>query len=188
MSSFDTPIVLVVSADQTQTVSINPRLLFMIKPLLAVLAVLVAGLLAALSLLGVRYFNERQQFATTTRELQKQVLDLQNFTSAEINTKLEALKKSEKLVLDLQNYLKDRGVSVKPCAIVCVIGSNIAIPGVLARAAQALAEAKVNINCISQTLRQVNMQFLVDRDNYKPAIVALNRALCLPSRATVPVA
>ena len=37
MSSFDTPTVLVVSADQTQTVSINPRLLFIIKPLLVVL-------------------------------------------------------------------------------------------------------------------------------------------------------
>ena len=129
MSSFDTPTVLVVSADQTQTVSIHPRLLFMIKPLLAVLAVLVAGLLAALSLLGVRYFNERQQFATTTRELQKQVLDLQNFTSAEINTKLEALKKSEKLVLDLQNYLKDRGVSVKPVKIESQPGQPIPSAG-----------------------------------------------------------
>ena len=78
-------------------------------------------------------------------------------------------------------------VTVKPCAIVCVIGSNIAIPGVLARAAQAMAEAKVNVNCISQTLRQVNMQFLVDREDYKPAIIALNRALCLPSRAFVPL-
>lgn len=117
MSSFDTPTVLVVSADQTQTVSINPRLLFIIKPLLVVLVLAVMALMAMLGVLGVRYFNERQQFASTTRELQKQVIDLQNFTSAEINTKLAALKKSEQLVLDLQNYLKERGVSVKPAKI-----------------------------------------------------------------------
>ena len=89
------------------------------------------------------------------------------------------------LIAELQ--AKYQVVTVKPCAIVCVIGSNIAIPGVLARAAQAMAEAKVNVNCISQTLRQVNMQFLVDREDYKPAIIALNRALCLPSRAFVPL-
>ncbi|MDO4768951.1 MAG: M23 family metallopeptidase [Brachymonas sp.] len=129
MSSFDSPTVLVVSADQTQTVSINPRLLFAIKPLLAVLTVLLVALLAALSLLGVRYFNERQQFATTTRELQQQVLDLQNFTSTEINAKLTALQKSEKLVQDLQNYLKDRGVAVKPVKIKTEPGKPIASAG-----------------------------------------------------------
>ena len=76
MSSFDTPTVLVVSADQTQTVSINPRLLFIIKPLLVVLVLAVMALMAMLGVLGMRYFNERQQFASTTRELQKQVIDL----------------------------------------------------------------------------------------------------------------
>lgn len=129
MSSFDHPTVLVVSADQTQTVSINPRLLFIIKPLLAVLALVVTLLLAALSVLGVRYFNESQQFATTTRELQQQVLDLQNYTSAEISNKLAALQKSEKLVLDLQNYLKDRGVAIKPAKIESQPGKPIASAG-----------------------------------------------------------
>ena len=79
-------------------------------------------------------------------------------------------------------------VTVKPSAIACVIGSNIAIPGVLARAAQALADANVNVNAISQTLRQVNMQFIVDREDYKPAIIALNQALCVRASAPVPAA
>lgn len=129
MSSFDSSTVLVVSADQTQTVSINPRLLFAIKPLLAVLALLVMALAVALGLLGVRYFSERQQFATTTRELQQQVMDLQAFTSTEVNAKLDALKKSEKMILDLQNYLKDRGVSVKPIKIESQPGKPIASAG-----------------------------------------------------------
>ncbi|GAB4396219.1 MAG: aspartate kinase [Rhodoferax sp.] len=76
-------------------------------------------------------------------------------------------------------------VTVKPSAIVCVIGSNIAIPGVLAKAAQALADAQVNVNCVSQTLRQVNMQFVIERADYKTAIKALNLALCV--NATAPV-
>jgi aspartate kinase len=68
--------------------------------------------------------------------------------------------------------------------VVCVIGSNIAIPGVLARAAQVLADGKINVNCVSQSLRQINMQFVIDRADYKKAIAALNKALCLePIRA-----
>ena len=75
---------------------------------------------------------------------------------------------------------------IKPSAIVCTIGSNIGIPGVLAKAAQALADAQVNVNCVSQTLRQVNMQFVIEREDYKTAIKALNLALCVNSGAPVP--
>jgi len=70
-------------------------------------------------------------------------------------------------------------VTVVPAAVVCVIGSNLAIPGVLARAARVLADNKINVICISQSLRQINMQFVIDRADYKKAIVALNQALCL---------
>jgi len=79
-------------------------------------------------------------------------------------------------------------VTVKPNAIVCAIGSNISIPGVLAKAAQALASAGVNVNCVSQTLRQVNMQFVIEREDYKTAIKALNMALCVNSGTPVPSA
>ena len=70
-------------------------------------------------------------------------------------------------------------VTAVPSAIVCVIGTNIAFPGVLARAAQALAESRINVNAVSQSLRQTSMQFVIARDDYKKAITALNAALCL---------
>ncbi len=70
-------------------------------------------------------------------------------------------------------------VTVVPSAIVCAIGTNIAVPGVLARAAEALAKQKINVNGMSQSLRQTNMQFVIGRDDYKKAVAALNEALCL---------
>ena len=70
-------------------------------------------------------------------------------------------------------------VNVQPAAIVCVIGTNIAFPGVLARATAALAENRINVNAFSQSLRQTNMQFVIDRGDYQKAVIALNRALCL---------
>ena len=70
-------------------------------------------------------------------------------------------------------------VTTAPAAVVCVIGSNMAIPGVIARATQVLAENKINVNCVSQSFRQVNMQFVIERADYRKAIAALNQALCL---------
>jgi aspartate kinase len=70
-------------------------------------------------------------------------------------------------------------VTTMPAAIVSVIGTNIAIPGVLARATSVLAENKINVICVSQAYRQINMQFVIDRADYKKAISALNQALCL---------
>lgn len=70
-------------------------------------------------------------------------------------------------------------VTVAPAAVVCVIGSNLAIPGVLARSAQVLADQHINVICVSQSLRQINMQFVIARADYTKAIIALNQALCL---------
>jgi aspartate kinase len=70
-------------------------------------------------------------------------------------------------------------VTVAPSAIVCAIGTNIAFPGVLARAAQALAANRINVNAVSQSLRQTSMQFVIGRDDYRRAVTALNEALCL---------
>ncbi len=72
-------------------------------------------------------------------------------------------------------------VTTQAAAVVCVIGTNIAIPGVLARAASVLAENKINVICVSQAYRQINMQFVIDRADYKKAVAALNQALCLNS-------
>jgi aspartate kinase len=69
-------------------------------------------------------------------------------------------------------------VTVRPVAIVCAIGSNIAKPGILARAAKALADAGVNIINVAQTARQTNMQFSVGREDFVAAQRALHRELC----------
>lgn len=82
---------------------------------------------------------------------------------------------------NLKFELKSRyqTVTVQEAAIVCVIGSNIAMPNILARASNTLAKHGININCVSQSLRQVNMQFVIDREMYKKAIIHLNEDLVL---------
>ncbi len=68
-------------------------------------------------------------------------------------------------------------VTVEEACMVCLIGSNIDQPGLLAKAAGALAEAGVNIRSAGFTLRKVNIQFILAREDYKASIIALNKAM-----------
>ncbi|MFD2720319.1 aspartate kinase [Hymenobacter monticola] len=72
---------------------------------------------------------------------------------------------------------KYESITVEPAALVCLIGSNIDEPGLLARAARALADAGINIRSAGFALRKVNIQFIVGREDYQTAIIALNQAL-----------
>ncbi len=69
-------------------------------------------------------------------------------------------------------------VIVKPVAIVCCMGTNIAHPGFLYKAAKSLSDNNINIECFGQSLKQVNMQFVIDRNSYSKAVIALNDSLC----------
>jgi aspartate kinase len=84
---------------------------------------------------------------------------------------------SEGLVKELRGLYHK--VTFKKASMVCAMGTNITYPGSLAMAATALFEAGINVDAVSQSLAQVNMQFVVGRDDYKKAVIALNRALCL---------
>ncbi|HYW94491.1 MAG TPA: aspartate kinase [Bacteroidales bacterium] len=69
-------------------------------------------------------------------------------------------------------------VSVVPCSLVCALGTNVTRPGVIAKATTALAERCINISALSQSLSQVNIQFVLPRESYRDAVIALNDALC----------
>ncbi|HSO10390.1 MAG TPA: aspartate kinase [Desulfoprunum sp.] len=84
---------------------------------------------------------------------------------------------SPALLGDLRD--KFESVSSRPVAIVCAIGSNIGQPGILARAAQSLAVNDINILAVSQTPRQTNMQFIIERTQFAQAQRALHQALCM---------
>ena len=70
-------------------------------------------------------------------------------------------------------------ITVKNVSVVCVIGSNIAKPGILVRSANTLYLEKINILSIAQSLRQVNIQFVIERSDYHKAVTILNQFFCL---------
>jgi aspartate kinase len=83
---------------------------------------------------------------------------------------------NEEMVSELQS--KYSQITVLPCALICGLGTSISKPGVIAKATAALADRNINIAAMSQSLSQINIQFVINRENYKDAIIALNNALC----------
>jgi aspartate kinase len=83
----------------------------------------------------------------------------------------------ESLINELESSFYE--VTVKKVAIVCALGTNIAHPGIMTKAVKSFADNNINIEAVSQSLKQVNMQFVINRADYKKAIIELNRALCI---------
>ena len=110
MTKQDRSTVLIIEQNQTKMVRVNAKLLRYIKPTIIGLSITTLALGAGFATLLYKHHNTTQQNA----QLQQQVTDLQNFTSAEVNAKLTELKKSEKAVLELQNYLQERGAYTVP--------------------------------------------------------------------------
>jgi aspartate kinase len=83
----------------------------------------------------------------------------------------------KKLISELEDNFEK--VTVEKVAMVCLLGSNMDQPGLLAKSAGALTEMGINIKSTGAALRKVNMQFLVAREDFKMAIIALHKAMGL---------
>ncbi|KDE39208.1 Aspartokinase associated with ectoine biosynthesis [Nitrincola lacisaponensis] len=68
-------------------------------------------------------------------------------------------------------------VDLKKVAIVSAIGSDLKVSGILARTVSALASANISIQALHQSMRQVEMQCVVNEEDYESAVKALHHAL-----------
>ena len=82
-------------------------------------------------------------------------------------------------------------VSQQKVAIVSAIGSDMKIPGILAKTVQAVANKNISVLAMHQSMRQVDIQFIVNESDYDETIKSLHtvlvevhdhgRAICLAS-------
>ncbi len=68
-------------------------------------------------------------------------------------------------------------VDLKKVAIVSAIGSDLKVSGILARTVSALADAQISIQALHQSMRQVEMQCVVNDEDYESAVKAMHYAL-----------
>ncbi len=87
------------------------------------------------------------------------------------------LKTIKRIRNTLQDSYPDAELDQRKAAIVSAIGSDMRVPGMLAKAVAALAEQNINVLAMHQSMRQVDMQFVVDEDDYQLAVKSLHRCL-----------
>ncbi len=82
-----------------------------------------------------------------------------------------------RIVDDLEERFPGASISVQPMAMVSAIGSDISEPGLVPRALKALEDADVTVFAMQHQIRNVDVQFIVGREDFERATRALHAAL-----------
>lgn len=82
-----------------------------------------------------------------------------------------------RVVADLDEAYPAATVSAQPVAMVAAIGSDISEPGLVPKALRALGEADVGLLAVQHQIRNVDVQFIVERGEFERAVRALHAAL-----------
>lgn len=121
--------------------------------------------------------NYEEQFLGQITRFKAQVInkDLNaNTITHYLSTNLKTVKRIQAAMTEL---FPGAEINVRKVCIVSAIGSDLKISGMLARTAQALADAGVDILGVHQCMRQVDMQFVLDEDDYNTAVKAMHSQL-----------
>jgi aspartate kinase len=97
------------------------------------------------------------------------------------NTITHFLATNLKTVKRIQTAVEERfpgaELNQRKVAIVSAIGSDMQIPGILAKAVQAVARNNISVLAVHQSMRQVDMQFIVSESDYEATVKSLHAAL-----------
>jgi aspartate kinase len=74
------------------------------------------------------------------------------------------------------SYPSSETLVTKVC-VVSAIGSHMKVPGILAQTTQALADINISVLAMHQSMRQVDMQFILDEVDYDAAVKSLHKQL-----------
>ncbi|MEQ9506383.1 MAG: aspartate kinase [Hyphomonas sp.] len=86
-------------------------------------------------------------------------------------------KAVKRAMADIEKSLPGAEVSLSRVAIVSVIGADINVPGITARALTALHEAGVPVSGLQQVSRKTDIQAIIEESDFDAAICALHAAL-----------
>lgn len=82
-----------------------------------------------------------------------------------------------RVVADLEEAYPNATITAQPAAMVAAIGSDISEPGLVPRALRALDRAGVLMVAIQHQIRNVDVQFIVDRADFEQTIKVLHADL-----------
>jgi len=87
------------------------------------------------------------------------------------------LKTVKRICHALEEKFPDAEINNQEVAIVSAVGSDMQVPGLLAKTVGALAEKDISVLAMHQCMRQVDMQFVINKDRWEDAVRSLHRCL-----------
>ncbi len=87
------------------------------------------------------------------------------------------LKTVNRIRRAMEEAYPEAEIDTRKVAVVSAIGSDMKVPGMLAKTVSALSAANISILAMHQSIRQVDMQFVIDEDDYETAVKSLHRCL-----------
>ncbi len=90
------------------------------------------------------------------------------------------LKTIKRILKVIKEQLPDSEIDHRKVSLVSAIGSDMQVPGILAKAVSALADSNISILAMHQSMRQVDMQFIIEEADYNNAVKALHNRLIEP--------
>ncbi|MFW6092681.1 MAG: aspartate kinase [Pseudomonadota bacterium] len=115
---------------------------------------------------GIQKILDRYKLRTVTRESNA------NSITYYLATSLKNVKRIEQ---DLEEAFPNATVTVRRVAIVAAVGSNLDVSGLLSKCVSALAEDDINVLAVHQSMRAVDIKFVVHEQDLKRATVALHK-------------
>lgn len=91
-----------------------------------------------------------------------------------LDTGLGAVKR---IIADLEQEFPNAEIQARKVAVVSAIGSDLKVSGMLSRTVRALADAGVDILAVHQSMRQVDIQFVIEEKDYEKAVRSLHAGL-----------
>lgn len=82
-----------------------------------------------------------------------------------------------RVLTDLEEAFPAATVSAQPAAMVAAIGSDISEPGLVPRALRALGDAGIGMLAVQHQIRNVDVQFIIERRDFEGAVQTLHAAL-----------
>lgn len=90
------------------------------------------------------------------------------------------LKTIKRIIKVIKEHYTTAELNHRKVAVVSAIGSDMQVPGILAKAVTSLASAGISILAMHQSMRQVDMQFVIDEADYEQAVISLHNDLIEP--------
>lgn len=88
-----------------------------------------------------------------------------------------SLKTIKRIRQALEEAFPDAEVDQTKVSIVSAIGSDLKVTGILAKAVSGLASYDIGVQAMHQSMRQVDMQFVINDKDFEPAVKALHECL-----------